>query len=54
MRLLFPEISRDADINQGKVKKGFPVAAGVAIGICGVAVLAGMGVLLKKYMAKKK
>ena len=47
-------LSRDADINQGKVKKGFPVAAGVAIGICGVAVLAGMGVLLKKYMAKKK
>lgn len=47
-------LSRDADINQGKVKKGFPVAAGIAIGICGVAVLAGMGVLLKKYMAKKK
>lgn len=47
-------LSRDADINQGKVKKGFPVAAGVVIGICGVAVLAGMGVLLKKYMAKKK
>ena len=47
-------LSRDADINQGKVKKGFPVAAGVAIGICGVAVLVGMGVLLKKYMAKKK
>ena len=47
-------LSRDADINQGKAKKGFPVAAGVAIGICGVAVLAGMGVLLKKYMAKKK
>lgn len=47
-------LSRDADINQGKVKKGFPVAAGVAIGICGVAVLAGMGVLLKKYVAKKK
>ena len=47
-------LSRDADINQGKVKKGLPVAAGVAIGICGVAVLAGMGVLLKKYMAKKK
>lgn len=47
-------LSRDADIDQGKVKKGFPVAAGIAIGICGVAVLAGMGVLLKKYMAKKK
>lgn len=47
-------LSRDADINQGKVKKGLPVAAGVAIGICGVAVLVGMGVLLKKYMAKKK
>ena len=30
------------------------IAAGVVIGICGVAVLAGMGVLLKKYMAKKK
>lgn len=46
-------LSQNADMTKEKVKKGFPVAAGVAIGVGGVAVLAGMGVFLKKYMAKK-
>ncbi len=46
-------LSQNADMKQEKVKKGLPVAAGVAIGAGGGAVLAGMGVLLKKYMAKK-
>lgn len=46
-------LSNNADMTKEKVKKGLPFAAGVAIGVGGLAVLIAMAVALRKYMKSK-